>query len=138
MMRELVLPMEFRDVDIRATGCGCAMNCFTQFTMKHYLATRANTQQLHRKELDMVLMEQLMAFTFCSQAPQNASKHRHQPKQRERCSTTMVFGCARRHFCFFMTLGIAILRPLGLNTSQKEWSPASMVTLAVQHIMHSF
>ena len=58
------VPTEFRDVDIRdmqkvrefcTTGCGCAMNCFTQFTMKHYLATRANTQQLDRKELDVVL-----------------------------------------------------------------------------------
>ena len=47
-------------------------------------STRGNAQQLERKELDMAVMGQVMAFTFCSQVPQNISKHRHQVKQRER------------------------------------------------------
>ena len=53
---------EFRDIDFRDVekveefcrrGCGCSMNCAAAFTQKHYLATRANAQQLERKELDM-------------------------------------------------------------------------------------
>ena len=50
----------------------------------HLLSHRSNAQQLERKELDMAVMGQVMAFTFCSQVPQNISKHRHQVKQRER------------------------------------------------------
>ena len=87
------VPTEFREIDFRDAekveefcrgGCGCLTNCASAFTQKHYLATRGNAQQLERKELDMAVMGQVMAFTFCSQVPQNISKHRHQVKQRER------------------------------------------------------
>ena len=87
------VPTEFREIDFRDVekveefcrgGCGCSTNCASAFTQKHYLATRGNAQQLERKELDMAVMGQVMAFTFCSQVPQNISKHRHQVKQRER------------------------------------------------------
>ena len=82
---------EFRDIDFRDVekveefcrrGCGCSLNCAAAFTQKHYLATRANAQQLERKELDMAVMGQVMAFTFCSQVPHNTTKYRHQVKQR--------------------------------------------------------
>ena len=33
------------------TGCGCSMNCATNFSMKHFLLTRGNAQQMHRKEV---------------------------------------------------------------------------------------
>ena len=65
--------VEFRDVDwaevekvdeFCKTGCGCSMNCATNFSMKHFLLTRGNAQQMHRKELDMAIMGQVMAFTF--------------------------------------------------------------------------
>ena len=104
--------MEFRDIDLEEqhiveefcrNGCGCSMNCVTQFSLKHLLLARANASQMHRSELDMAIMGQVMAFTFCSQVPQNSTRHRHQPKQRERhsaifyhnglrvCKTTFLF-----------------------------------------------
>ena len=64
------------------------MRCSTKFSVKHYLA-RANSQQLDRKELDMAVMGQVMAFTFCNQL-QNTTQYRHRPKQRER-NTSMFY-----------------------------------------------
>lgn len=66
------------------------MNCVTQFSMKHFLMTCATAQQMHRKELDMAIMGQVMTFIFCSEVPQNSSKHRHQLKKRER-NTSLFF-----------------------------------------------
>ena len=112
--------MEFRDIDLEEqhvveefcrNGCGCSMNCVTQFSLKHLLLARANANQMHRSELDMAIMGQVMAFTFCSQVPQNSTRHRHQPKQRERhsaifyhnglrvCKTTFLFLHDIGDFC---------------------------------------
>ena len=89
-------------------GCGCSTNCASAFTQKHYLATRGNAQQLERKELDMAVMGQVMAFTFCSQVPQNISKHRHQVKQRERNASAFYHNGLRvckRTFLFLHDIG---------------------------------
>ena len=111
------VPTEFREIDFREVekveefcrgGCGCSTNCASAFTKKHYLATRANAQQLERKELDMVVMGQVMAFTFCSQVPQNISKHRHQVKQRERNASAFYHNGLRvckRTFLFLHDIG---------------------------------
>ena len=54
--------MEFRDIDLEEqhvveefcrNGCGCSMDCVTQFSLKHFLLARANANQMHRNELDM-------------------------------------------------------------------------------------
>ena len=91
--------IDFREIDyedmakvdeVCRNGCGCSINCAMQFSANHYLLTRSHAQQMHRKELDMVLMGQVMAFTFCSQAPQNSTKHRHHLKNRER-NTAILF-----------------------------------------------
>ena len=111
------VPTEFREIDFQEVekveefcrgGCGCSTNCASAFTKKHYLATRANAQQLERKELDMVVMGQVMAFTFCSQVPQNISKHRHQVKQRERNASAFYHNGLRvckRTFLFLHDIG---------------------------------
>ena len=53
------VPTEFREIDFREVekveefcrgGCGCSTNCASAFTKKHYLTTRANAQQLERKD----------------------------------------------------------------------------------------
>ena len=124
------IPTEFREIDFREVekveefcrgGCGCSTNCASAFTKKHYLATRANAQQLERKELDMVVMGQVMAFTFCSQVPQNISKHRYQVKQRERNASAFYHNGLRvckRTFLFLHDIGdflsalTQILKPL--------------------------
>ena len=108
---------EFRDIDFRDVekveefcrrGCGCSLNCVAAFTQKHYLATRANAQQLERKELDMAVMGQVMAFTFCSQVPHNTLKYRHQVKQRERNASAFYHNSLRvckRTFLFLHDIG---------------------------------
>ena len=88
--------VEFRDIDVEKvdvfcrTGCGSSINYATNFLMMHFLLTRGNAQQMHRKELDMAIMGQVMAFTFCSEVPQNSTKHRHRLKKRER-NTSLFF-----------------------------------------------
>ena len=92
------VPTEFREIDFRDVekvkefcrgGCGCSTNCASAFT-------RGNAQQLERKELDMAVMGQVMAFTFCSQVPQNISKHRH---EREKCISILSqwIACVQTH-----------------------------------------
>ena len=104
---------EFRDIDFRDVekveefcrrGCGCSLNCAAAFTQKHYLATRANAQQLERKELDMAVMGQVMEFTFCSQVPHNTLKYRHQVKQRERNASAFYHNGLRvcKHTFLFL------------------------------------
>ena len=88
------IPTEFREIDFREVekveelcrgGCGCSTNCASAFTKKHYLATRANAQQLERKELDMAVMGQVMAFTFCSQVPEHFKAQAPGQAEREKC-----------------------------------------------------
>ena len=89
-------------------GCGCASACVRQFTLQHISLTRANTAQLSRGELDMVIMGQVMALTHCSQIPQNTTKHRHQLKQRERNSMAFYhnsLGVCRSTFLFLHNIG---------------------------------
>ena len=113
--------VEFRDVDwaevekvdeFCKTGCGCSMNGATNFSMKHFLLTRGNA---HRKELDMAIMGQVMAFTFCSEVPQNSTKHRHQLKRRER-NTSLFFHngiqVCKQTFLFLHDIGDYRLRAL--------------------------
>ena len=55
-----------------------------------------------------VVMGQVMAFTFCSQVPQNISKHRHQVKQRERNASAFYHNGLRvckRTFLFLHDIG---------------------------------
>ena len=87
------VPIEFRDIDYEDTvrvdefcenGCGCSTNCAMQFSMKQYLITCSNAQQMHRKNLDMALMGQVMAFTFCSDVPQNTTKQTPDKAEREK------------------------------------------------------
>ena len=94
--------------DFCRNRCGCSVNFAMQFSVKHYLLTRFNAQQMHQKELDMALMGKVMAFTFCSQVPQNS--YRHQPKKRERNSYIFHNGLqvCRTHFYFYMILGISV------------------------------
>ena len=111
------VPTEFREIDFREVekveelcrgGCGFSTNCASAFTKKHYLTTRANAQQLERKELDMAVMDQVMAFTFCSQVPQNTSKYRHKVKQRERNASAFYHNGLRvckRTFLFLHDIG---------------------------------
>ena len=114
----------FRDLDLAEqqkveefcqSGCGCSMNCAAQFSVTHFLLARANAQQLQRKELDMVLMGQVMAFTFCNDVPQNCVKHRHQLKQRER-NTSIFFHngkkICRKTFLFLHDIGDFRLRSI--------------------------
>lgn len=116
--------VEFRDIDLAdvekvdefcKTGCGCSMNCATNFSMKHFLLTRGNAQQMHRKELDMAIMGQVMAFTFCSEVPQNSTKHRHQLKKRER-NTSFFFHngiqVCKQTFLFLHDIGDYRLRAI--------------------------
>ena len=116
--------VEFRDIDFAdvekvdefcKTGCGCSMNCERNFSMKHFLLTRGNAQQMHRKELDMAIMGQIMAFTFCSEVPQNSTKHRHQLKKRER-NTSLFFHngiqVCKQTFLFLHDIGDYRLRAI--------------------------
>ena len=115
---------EFRDIDLRAvgkvdefcrSGCGCSMGCSAFFSQKHYLEIRSNFQQLERKELDMVLMGQMMAFTFCSQIPENSIKYRHQLKQRERNTSSFYHNGLRvckKTFLFLHDIGDFRLRAI--------------------------
>ena len=88
-------------------------------TQKHYLATRANAQQLERKELDMAVMGQVMgqvmAFTFCSQVPHNTTKYRHQVKERERNESAFYHNGLRvckRTFLFLHDTGDSCLKAI--------------------------
>ena len=47
--------------------------------------------------VDMAVMGQVMAFTFCSQVPQNISKHRHQVKQREQNASAFYHNGVQTH-----------------------------------------
>ena len=116
--------IDFREIDYEDTakvdefcrnGCGCSMNCGMQFSVKHYLLTRSNAQQMYRKELDMALMGQVMAFTFCSQVPQNSTKHRHQLKNREKNSAMYFHNGLRickKTFLFLHDIGDFRLRAI--------------------------
>ena len=51
--------IDFREIDYEdmakvgefcRNGCGCSIYCAMQFSAKHYLLTRSNAQQMHRKE----------------------------------------------------------------------------------------
>ena len=106
----LTVGHEFRDIDLKdvekvdefcKNGCVCTMRCSTKFSVKHYLATRANSQQLDRKELDMAVMGQVMAFTFCN----HTTQYRHWPKQRE--SHVLPQWCSRMQEHFSTTLAIS-------------------------------
>ena len=135
--------IEFRNIDLEEqqvveefclNGCGCSMNRVTQFSLKHFLLPRANANQMHRSELDMALMGQVMAFTFCSQVPQNSTSGPSRERETWSCFTTMEFECARTPSCS-VTLGIFISEPLGPTTSLKVWSHAFTGTLAALHLM---
>ena len=111
------VPTEQRAIDLAevstvkefcSRGCGCAMACTLKFSLQHIELTRANAAQLSRGELDMAIMGQVMAFTSCSQATLNSTRHRHKPKQRQK--NRMVFyhngyQVCRNTFLFLHNIG---------------------------------
>ena len=115
---------QFRDIDhqdvekvedFRRNGCGCSLNCSSNFSLKHYLSTRSDAQQMQRSDLDMVLMGQVMAFTYCNEVPQNSTQYRHQLKKRERNKSTFYHNGLRickKTFLFLHDVGDFRLRAL--------------------------
>ena len=118
---------QFRDIDHQDVekvedfcrngcgGCGCSLNCSSNFSLKHYLSTRSDAQQMQRSELDMVLMGQVMAFTYCNEVPQNSTQYRHQLKKRERNKSTFYHNGLRickKTFLFLHDVGDFRLRAL--------------------------
>ena len=117
LSREVEVPTEQRAIDLAevstvkefcSRGCGCAMACTSKFSLQHIELTRANAAQLSRGELDMAIMGQVMAFTSCSQATLNSTRHRHKPKQRQK--NRMVFDhngyqVCRNTFLFLHKIG---------------------------------
>ena len=146
--REVEVPTEQRAIDLAevstvkefcSRGCGCAMACTLKFSLQHIELTRANAAQLSRGELDMAIMGQIMAFTSCSQATLNSTRHRHKPKQRQK--NRMVFyhngiRCAGRiPFCFSTISESFVWTPSKDDTSPKGWSPGFTGTPAALHLM---
>ena len=115
---------QFRDIDhqdvekvedFRRNGCGCSLNCSSNFSLKHYLSTWSDAQQMQRSELDMVLMGQVVAFTYCNEVPQNSTQYRHQLKKRERNKSTFyhnVLRICKKTFLFLHHVGYFRLRAL--------------------------
>ena len=117
LSREVEVPTEQRAIDLAevstvkefcSRGCGCEMACTSKFSLQHIELTRANAAQLSRGELDMAIMGQVMAFTSCSQATLNSTRHRHKPKQRQK--NRMVFyhngyQVCRNTFLFLHKIG---------------------------------
>ncbi len=74
--------------DFCATSCGCRLvNNGPCSSQEQYTTTRANAAELTWSELNMTIMGQVMALTYCHAQPLNCSKHRHAPKERERSTT---------------------------------------------------
>ena len=74
----------------------------------HLLSHRSTISPHVATAEEGVVMGQVMAFTFCSQVPQNISKHRHQVKQRERNASAFYHSGLRvckRTFLFLHDIG---------------------------------
>ena len=102
------------------------MKCATQFSLKHFLSTRANAQQMSRNDLDMAIMGQVMAFTFCNDVPQNSTRHRHQLKQRERNKSLFFHNGLRvckKTFLFLHDIGDFRLRAIRAHYTSEGLVP---------------
>ena len=100
------MPLEQRQIDLTeqqkvstfiAAGCGCNQACSAQLTEDHYNTVRANCAELTWDELNMSIMGQLMALTYCQPTTINSTRHRHNPKKRER--NTTAFQHHGLHIC---------------------------------------
>lgn len=132
---------EFRDIDLRdvehvdefcRTGCGCALSCSARFPLKHYLAT--DSQQLVRRELDMVLMGHLHSVARYLRTVQSTDTNPNRGRVILLFSITMVCTCARIHSS--MTSVISGWELLVSTTSLKGLSLASTATLVALLPMH--
>ena len=104
-----------------ATGCGCRLvngtACSHQFSQEHYATTRGHAAELSWNELNMTVMGQVMAHTYCDLQTLNSSRHRHAPKEREKSRTAFFHHghkvCKRpSSFCMASRiLGSGLLRP---------------------------
>ena len=107
-VREIDVKEEDRLKQFLINGCECSMKCTSKFTQQHFQLMRSNAMELNRTELDMTVMGQVMAFTHCSKATINFTKHRHQIKRREKNTTTYhhqgVKVC-RKTFLFLHNIG---------------------------------
>ncbi len=105
-----VVALQFHNIDQEetkkveefcATGCGCRLvkgrPCSFQFSEEHYATTRANAAELSWNELNMAVMGQVMALTFCDPVTLNSTVHRHASTERQK--TTTVFHHQGHRVC---------------------------------------
>ena len=68
--------------DFMAKGCGCHSQCLSLLSEEHVTDVRAHCASLTHDELDLVILEQLMALSNCSDVVSTTS--RHSPKERKK------------------------------------------------------
>ena len=77
--------------DFMLAGCGCkkgggGKQCCTEFSQEYILSVRLSCAELTRSELDLVILEQLLAFT--NNSPGVVTTSRHAGGERQRSSTS--------------------------------------------------
>ena len=99
--RAVDLEEEKKVQEFLTTGYGCKLlqngPCSFQFTPDHYKTMRRHAAELSWKELNNIIMGQVMALTCSGSNTFNSSKHRHSPKEREKF--TMLFHHHGYHIC---------------------------------------
>ena len=74
--------------EFMSKGCGCQYfkrrPCSLQYSLDYVLTMRVNCTELSRKELNLVIIGQVMAFTNSSESLATGSNHREVTRQRSK------------------------------------------------------
>ena len=87
--REVDIREERKLTDFLQAGCGCPDSCWKNFDPSYLRATRTSLLELSSHELDMVLMGQIMAGTYCGES---TSSNKRNTRERQRNFTTFSHG----------------------------------------------
>ena len=97
-------------------------------TEDHYETVRANCAELTWGELNMSIMGQLMALTYCQPTTINSTRHRHNPKKRERNTTAFQHHGRRKTFLVLHGIGeyrLKAIKARYISAFTRAWTQGS-------------